>query len=448
MFRIRDASIRHFSCCPRELKGAMATVLVAAGCSAGGNPQGSDQPINGAGGLAGIAGASATGGDASSPAVVPPKGTGGSPGVLGGGGTGAIAVPSVAGAAGTTPIGPGTGGNTPVTPGAGGVPGGAGGAPYDVTPYLSPDGSYFIKAPPGDGPVGPDAPTAEYCFNVLAHNAQTPLAQDPSSYQVKASEYYHAFQYKVPYTKPAWALSTRPIIDNNKVLHHWLLFQMSAAATDGAHADEIGLQIGNALLTGWAPGGNPLSMPPGVGLELPPPGSFFSMEYHYYNTTGATQEDRSGARVCVTYTPPQNPASLTWFGTENINIPPSQKVDAVGNCTTWKKKGDVHFIQVVPHMHKLGTRMKTVINRSGGGQDVLLDKPFSFTDQRAYAVDVVAHAGDTFTTTCSFQNSTTSSVGFGTSTSAEMCYNFVIYYPAHALDGLGGIEGSGNMCLF
>jgi len=29
-----------------------------------------------------------------------------------------------------------------------------------------------------------------------------------------------------------------------------------------------------------------------------------------------------------------------------------------------------------------------------------------------------------------------------------MCYDFVVYYPAHALDGVGGIEGSKNMCLY
>src|SRR5581483_2984136 len=139
---------------------------------------------------------------------------------------------------------------------------------------------------------------------------------------------------------------------------------------------------------------------------------------------------------------------LTWFGTEQISIPPNSQATATGNCTTWKKTGDIHFLQTVPHMHQTGTHMKTVINRQGGGQDILVDKPFAFTDQRAYAIDLVAHPGDTFTTTCTFQNKTASTIAFGTSTTAEMCYNFVVYYPAHLLDGVGGVEGSNNMCLF
>lgn len=367
----------------------------------------------------------------------PPVGTGGVPNIGAGGG----------------PVG--TGG-VPVG-GAGGVPVGTGGMPvggnggsvgFDVTPYLSPDGQYFIKDPPGDKPVGPDAKNADYCFNITAHNAQTPLPQDPTKFNVRTGEYYHAFQFKVPYDRPVWTLSTRPIIDNKQVIHHWLLFQMGGAGRDGSHADEIGLQLNNALLTGWAPGGNPLDMPPGVGLEMPAPGAYMLLENHYFNTTGGAKEDRSGVRVCVTYTKPQNPASLTWLGTEAINIPAGGQGTATGSCTSWKKNADVHVFQTVPHMHQIGKHMKTVINRAGGGQTILVDKPFAFADQRAYPIDVVIKPGDTMTTTCTFQNTGARSVGFGTSSTSEMCYNFVVYYPAHALDGIGGIEGSTNMCLF
>jgi hypothetical protein len=185
-----------------------------------------------------------------------------------------------------------------------------------------------------------------------------------------------------------------------------------------------------------------------VGLEMPAPGGFVLLENHYFNTTGSTKQDRSGVRICVTYTQPQNPASLTWLGTEGINIPARQQATAAGTCTSWKNNTDVHIFQTVPHMHQAGAHMKTVINRAGGGQEILIDKPFAFADQRAYAVDTVVRRGDTLTTTCTFKNNTARGIQFGTSSTAEMCYNFVVYYPAHALDGIGGIEGSKNMCLF
>ena len=340
----------------------------------------------------------------------------------------------------------GTGGAS--SGGTGGASNGGTGGTQDLTPYLSPDGTYFIKEPPGNLPIGPDAPGADYCFNLVAHNAQAPLASDPSRFQVKTAEFYHQFYFKVPYDQPAWALSTRPIIDNSKVLTEWLFLQMANSQTDGAHVDEIGLQLNNTLLTAWSPGGNPLDMPKGVGLEMPAPGGFVSLEHHYYNTTGAVATDRSGVRVCVTYTMPTHPASLTWLGTENINVPANAQGSATGTCTTWKKNGDVHIVEALPRMRRLGTHMRTLIDHADGGTEIVIDQQFVYTQQRAYATDVVVHADDTLSTTCTWQNNTAAAVGFGTAMTSENCYNLVVYYPAHALDGTGGIEGSKNMCLF
>jgi hypothetical protein len=112
------------------------------------------------------------------------------------------------------------------------------------------------------------------------------------------------------------------------------------------------------------------------------------------------------------------------------------------------KNGDVHILEALPRMRKLGTHMKTVVNRAAGGTDIVIDKPFAFTQQQAYATDVIVHSNETLSTTCTWNNTTASSVGFGTSTTSEQCYDLVVYYPAHALDGTGGIEGSKNMCLF
>lgn len=373
----------------------------------------------------------------------PPVGAGGSSGI-GGAGVGG-------GGGGAPPLGAGgsvAGGGAP--PGAGGTMG-AGGASFDVTPYLSPDGTYFIKEPPGDAPVGPDHPDADFCFNMVAHGAQSPLTSDSSPMAVRTGEFYHNFDYKVPYDQAVYGLSTVPIIDNNKVLHHWLLFWvLGNVVTDGAHYDEIGLQLGKELLTGWAPGGNPPPMPPGVGMEMPPGNGAMAMEIHYFNTTGGTAQDRSGVRMCVTTQKPPNVATLTWLGTESISVRPGAQGTAAGTCTPGNPGGgDIHLVMSVPHMHKIGVHMKSVINRRAGGQEVIVDEPFSFDDQRAYDVDNVVHPGDTITTTCTFQNTGAGTVGFGTSSNQEMCYNFILAYPARALvNPLGlGIQGNSNMCL-
>jgi hypothetical protein len=342
-----------------------------------------------------------------------------------------------------------------VQPGQGAMAGAGGAAAQvgDISQYLSPDGSYFIKEPPGNLPVGPDAKDAEFCFNLVAHNSQSPLAQDNTPFQVAASEFYHKFQFKVPYSKTVVGLSSKPIINNSKVLHHWLLFHVqSDTGQDGQHADELfGIQTGSELLSGWAPGGNPPELPPGVGEELPPGNGYMTIEFHYFNTTGMVQEDRSGVRICATTKPTANVATLTWLGTESISIPAHGTGTATGTCTPGggSLAKDIHLIFASPHMHKLGTHMKTIINRKGGAPETVLDTPFAFTDQREYGVTNVIHPGDTLTTTCTWMNTTASSVSFGESTTSEMCYNFVLSYPAHAMPNPqgGGLEGSSNMCL-
>ena len=91
--------------------------------------------------------------------------------------------------------------------------------------------------------------------------------------------------------------------------------------------------------------------------------------------------------------------------------------------------------------------MKTVVNRPGG-PEILVDKPFKFDEQRSYETPMVVKAGETLTTTCTFNNTTAAAIAFGTVSEAEMCYNFVIAYPARALHNPGNsIEGALNTCL-
>jgi len=144
-----------------------------------------------------------------------------------------------------------------------------------------------------------------------------------------------------------------------------------------------------------------------------------------------------------------NVATLTWLGTESINIPARQTANAVGTChPSNAARGDIHILTSVPHMHKTGANMKTVVTRAAGGTEVLIDKPFKFDEQRSYETPFVLKAGDALTTTCTFTNPTAATIYFGTVSEAEMCYNFVVAYPARALHNPGNsIEGALNTCL-
>ena len=65
-----------------------------------------------------------------------------------------------------------------------------------------------------------------------------------------------------------------------------------------------------------------------------------------------------------------------------------------------------------------------------------------------YDTPAVVKPGETLTTTCTFNNTTSAAIAFGTVSEAEMCYNFVVAYPAKALHNPGNsIEGALNTCL-
>jgi hypothetical protein len=287
------------------------------------------------------------------------------------------------------------------------------------------------------------------CFEFHAHNAQTP--GDTTPFQVRAGEFYRNFVFKAPYAQKSTGLTFDALIDNKAVIHHWLLFHvLSGQMTDGSHTDGIGIHPNSALITGWAPGGEPPDMPPGVGMELPDPGGYYELEIHYFNSTGTTALDRSGIRICATPDPMPNVATITWLGTENIFVSPNAQGTATGTCYPSNAPGgDITVLWSVPHMHQTGSHMKTVINRAGGGTETLVDEPFQFLDQRAYQTPAVVHRGDTLTTTCTYQNNTPNLITFGPSSTQEMCYDFVISYPARALAHPGAsLEGSQNTCLY
>jgi len=308
----------------------------------------------------------------------------------------------------------------------------------------------------GSGTGGAGGGPTEECYELRAHGGQTPGDSTPFSvgagpWITSPGQFYENFIFKTPYNKKVTAIRTDPLIDNGAVLHHWLFFQVTrnqANYRDGSHSTVLGTHPDSMLISGWAPGGDPPDMPPGVGMEMPDPGGFFELEIHYNNPGGALKQDRSGVKICVTSEPVQNVATVTWLGTEQINVPARATANATGTCRPRNPQGgDIHILYSIPHMHKIGTHMKTVINRPAG-PEILVDKPFKFDEQRSYDTPAIVKRGESLTTTCTFNNTTAAPVAFGTVSEAEMCYNFVVAYPARALNNAGNsIEGSLNTCL-
>jgi hypothetical protein len=222
------------------------------------------------------------------------------------------------------------------------------------------------------------------------------------------------------------ALAMKPITDNKRVLHHWILYE----------------QTGGAFLTGWAPGAeDAAALPPDVGMYIAKGPQSLRLDMHYYNKEGTQAEpDASGVEICVvskakfrknTATVFQNFAS---FGNLFTMVPANAVNHAITGVCNVSVTQPVTLLTASPHAHTLAKAMKFTAT-VGGKEVVMHDGPFVFEEQRSYALKpaLVLNTGDKVSTTCVYTNNSNRAITFGENTGNEMCFNFAVYYPKGAL---------------
>jgi hypothetical protein len=284
---------------------------------------------------------------------------------------------------------------------------------------------------------GFDAGTEDLtCYKFLAH------ADGDKTKKFKVGvqhDGYWLFGFQAPWQGTAYAQVFRPVIDNSKVLHHWLLYK--EFAVDGTIRSTIGQHEVGELLAGWAPGGISMDFRAAGDVSMELPAESYALELHY-NSSDATAEDASGVEVCTKKSATKNIASMSWVGYDQggtgsyaTGLCLDPKSIWTGVCKPPSQE-PIHILFMVPHMHQTGRHMKSVINGPNGSR-ILHDKPFDFNYQTTYATSEVLMPGESITTTCTFSENKCA----GQSTTQEMCYNFMYAYPKHALTD-NGLEGS------
>jgi hypothetical protein len=257
-------------------------------------------------------------------------------------------------------------------------------------------------------------------------------------------DHYECFYFIVPWTDKRQAFRIDPIIDDTRVVHHWLLYS-SPSGVAGTHSSCVGIHPDATLVSGWAPGGPSQVLPEDVGMQMPDGGTFL-LEVHYNNVARhADAKDRSGVRLCSSTKLRKNEAATHTLGMELFALAPSKKSDVSGTCTV---PAESTILSMSPHMHQLGRRMRTIVEREDGTKETVFDRGFDFSDQRVYQLDepLKVGPGDRIRTTCTFDNASNKLVPFGESTDSEMCFNFVLAYPPGSLV-TGGFVGGVNRCL-
>jgi hypothetical protein len=181
-------------------------------------------------------------------------------------------------------------------------------------------------------------------------------------------------------------------------------------------------------------GTNALEFPPGVGLKLPA-GETLILQLHLFNTSAQMLAGTSGIEIIeVDPADIQDEADLFLPGPMTFAIPPNQTYTHSGTCTV---NAPQNLFAVFPHMHQLGTHLKTTLT-IGGTDQVLHDGDYAFDHQAFIPFPSIAmQPNDTIKTECTWTNTTGQTVTWGESSTTEMCFSIMYRYPAQSDGGPG-----------
>lgn len=295
-------------------------------------------------------------------------------------------------------------------------------------------------APPDAGAAGPELlpcpPEERTTF--LAHGA---TATEPFSVAADAGNLYQCFTWKAPWTATTQATAFAPVIDDERVVHHWILYETATPQVEGG-SKKCSMPFDAKFLQGWAPGATNRVMPPDIGLALPSSDRWLILQLHYWNAAGYTDSrDRSGVSMCTTTNLRPKTAVVSTLGSANIDIAPrSTGTTVTGRCSPTITE-PIHILAAAPHMHGRGRRMVTEVLRGGSESSIekVVDEPsFDFQSQRSYESGIVVRPGDVLRTSCTYDNPTDARVTFGEKTEDEMCFDFLTVWPAPGLFNAGG----------
>jgi hypothetical protein len=297
---------------------------------------------------------------------------------------------------------------------------GSASASCDTGDAGTPDGGAKGDAGPYERPWPADC---EKHYKVLAH---APGGTGPFMVPV-GQEIHPQIIFDAPWgNEDVQVIASRPITDNAKVLHHWILYEQGSGA----------------FLNGWAPGAEDSPDPdPDVGLYMTKGPQSMRLDMHYHNVNGTKVEpDQSGVEFCTVskakfrkHTASVFP-NFGAFGSLFVLAPANKSNHASTGVCNVVAKEPVTVITASPHAHTLAVGMKFTAT-VGGKETIMHEGPFVFEEQRSYKLKqpVVLKTGDKVTTTCIFTNPTNRDATFGEDTGNEMCFNFAIYYPVGAL---------------
>ena len=193
--------------------------------------------------------------------------------------------------------------------------------------------------------------------------------------------------------------------------HHTLLFR-GTSGTNMIYASGVGT--------------NELLFPPGTAMRIPA-GTVLGLQLHVFNQSDNTITGQSGIEMLeVDPSTITEEADMFLPGPRDLQIMPGQATTQSASCTV---KTPYKLFALFPHMHQLGTHMKTTLIQNGV-ERVLNDAPYDFEHQEVLSFDPIqVNPGDQIKSECTWMNPGPDIVTYGESSTTEMCYSILYRFP-------------------
>jgi copper type II ascorbate-dependent monooxygenase-like protein len=217
------------------------------------------------------------------------------------------------------------------------------------------------------------------------------------------------------------------------VVHHVVLFTSNNNEPDGTWRHCAILEGGWDFRYAGGKQTGALVMPDGVATPVKP-NEVYVFQFHYLNATSSDVTDHSA--MDITYTKPgasYTLAGLAVAGKLGFTIPTTGTPYTIDATCTVPMGATSHIFAIWPHMHQIGTHFAVDLVQNGV-TTTPIDEDWTFGDQAlwVYAADrqFLMNSGDEILTHCTYVNNTGAPVSFGESSTQEMCFNLLYFYPA------------------
>jgi hypothetical protein len=197
----------------------------------------------------------------------------------------------------------------------------------------------------------------------------------------------------------------------------------------GTHHSLLGINsvgLGNVIYASGV-GTNALVFPKGVGLKVKQ-GESVVIELHLFNPSPNPLSGTSGIEVIeVPAAEVVDEADVLLAGPLSLSIPPNQMSTHTSTCSIGVSQ---KIFAIFPHMHQLGSHLKSTLTINGS-PSVIHDAAYDFNHQPFVSMTPIAvNPGDSVKTECTFNNTTNQTVGWGESSTSEMCFSILYRFPA------------------